>query len=102
MAAPAVVLTGSQLPLSMPRTDARQNLVDSITCATVGFMPSLPVGERVNLQEVAICFGGKLLRANRARKLHSSNCECPPLRRRARARRLTPGQTRSAATTSPR
>ena len=73
MAAPAVVLTGSQLPLSMPRTDARQNLVDSITCATVGFMPSLPLGERVNLQEVAICFGGKLLRANRARKLHSSN-----------------------------
>ena len=31
-----------------------------------------------------------------------ADCECPPLRRRARAWRLTPGQTRSATTTSPR
>ena len=29
-----IVLTGSQLPLAMPRSDARQNLIDSITCAT--------------------------------------------------------------------
>lgn len=27
---------GSQLPLSMPRSDARQNLIDSISCATSG------------------------------------------------------------------
>lgn len=54
---------GSQLPLDMPRSDARQNLIDSITCATAGFSPP-----HVQLEEVAVCFGGVLLRANRTRK----------------------------------
>lgn len=30
---------GSQLPLSQPRSDARQNLIDSLTCATASFSP---------------------------------------------------------------
>lgn len=58
-----IILTGSQLPLAMPRSDARQNLLDAITCATAGFSPP-----HVQLEEVAVCFGGKLLRANRTRK----------------------------------
>ncbi len=59
---------GSQLPLSMPRSDARQDLIDSLTCATSFFAPP-----HVQLQEVAICFGGRLMRGNRAQKacLHS-------------------------------
>lgn len=61
-----IVLTGSQLPLLLPRSDARQNLVDSLTVAV-----DTPAHNR--LSEVAICFGGKLLRGNRAQKVHSSS-----------------------------
>ena len=49
-----------QLPLLLPRSDARQNLIDSITCATA--YSSAPY---VQLHELALCFGGKLLRGNR-------------------------------------
>eukprot|EP00898_Chlorokybus_atmophyticus_P007346 jgi/Chlat1/7612/Chrsp64S00558 len=59
-----VVLTGSQLPLAEPRSDARQNLIDSITCATA---------QNVPFQEVAVCFGGLLMRGNRAQKTHASH-----------------------------
>lgn len=62
-----VVLTGSQLPLALPRSDARQNLIDAMTCATAWASPP-----HVLLQEVAICFGGRLLRGNRSRKVNSS------------------------------
>ena len=55
-----VVLTGSQLPLAMPRSDARQNLIDSVTCLTAFFTPP-----HVRLEEVAVCFGGRLMRGNR-------------------------------------
>ena len=58
-----IVITGSQLPLCMPRSDARQNLIDAVTCATAGFSPP-----HIQLEEVALCFGGVLLRGNRARK----------------------------------
>ncbi|DBA87625.1 TPA: hypothetical protein ACH3X1_004640 [Trebouxia sp. C0004] len=34
-----IVMTGSQLPLAKPRSDARQNLIDAITCATSYFNP---------------------------------------------------------------
>eukprot|EP00803_Ostreobium_quekettii_P004904 evm.model.scf_108.12 EVM.evm.TU.scf_108.12 scf_108:83271-88125(-) len=62
-----VILTGSQLPLLMPRSDARQNLLDSMTCATAPYTPPY-----VNLQEVAVCFGGRLMRGNRTQKVNSS------------------------------
>lgn len=52
-----IVMTGSQLPLAMPRSDARQNLIDSMTCATSAFSPP-----HTQLSEVAVCFGGRLLR----------------------------------------
>src|SRR5262245_1020717 len=51
-----VILTGAQRPLLEIRTDARANLVDAVEVATQG------------LPEVAICFGGLVLRGNRARK----------------------------------
>ena len=48
----------------MPRSDARQNLIDSLTCATAFF-----TSPHVLLQEVAICFGGRLMRGNRTQKV---------------------------------
>lgn len=41
---------------------------DAITCATAPHYPPY-----VNLQEVAVCFGGYLLRGNRAQKINSSS-----------------------------
>jgi L-asparaginase/Glu-tRNA(Gln) amidotransferase subunit D len=61
-----VWVAGSQLPLSMPRSDARQNLIDSLTCATSFFTPP-----HTQLQEVAVCFGGRLMRGNRTQKVRS-------------------------------
>lgn len=58
----AIVLTGAQIPLVQPRSDARQNLLDAVTVATSG-----------KLFEVGICFGGALFRANRAIKMASSS-----------------------------
>jgi len=51
-----VILTGAQRPLVEIRTDARANLIDAVEVATQA------------LPEVAICFGGLVLRGNRARK----------------------------------
>jgi len=59
-----IVLTGSQLPLSFARSDARQNLIDALTCCCA----SRSCGGTVDFAEVAICFGGKLIRGNRASK----------------------------------
>ena len=73
-----IVLTGSQLPLQLPRSDARQNLVDALTCATAttsssSSPSSSPSSQRRSprLREVAVCFGGLLLRGNRAQKVNS-------------------------------
>lgn len=51
-----VILTGAQRPFVEIRTDARSNIVDSVEVATDG------------PPEVAIVFGGIVLRGNRARK----------------------------------
>jgi L-asparaginase len=59
-----VVLTGSQLPLAMARSDARQNVIDALTCCVA----SVTCGGAIDFREVAVCFGGKLLRGNRVRK----------------------------------
>lgn len=75
-----IVLTGSQIPLALPRSDARQNLIDAATCAVASHYPP-----HVQLQEVAICFGGKLLRGNRSQKINSTTYQAfdspshPPL-----------------------
>lgn len=62
-----VVLTGSQVPLVIPRSDALQNLITSIHIA----------GNRIygvrNIPEVTICFRDELLRGNRARKIDATN-----------------------------
>jgi L-asparaginase len=65
-----VVFTGAQLPLESVRTDARENLVTAITIA--GDKQHNGKGDAC-APEVSIFFDGRLYRANRARKTHSSN-----------------------------
>jgi len=62
-----VVLTGSQVPLENPRSDALQNLVTAIQIAGHDLydIPLVP--------EVCIFFRDNLLRGNRARKSDASN-----------------------------
>ncbi len=51
-----VILTGSQVPLSNIRSDARRNLINAVEIATS------------ELQEVAICFNDHVYRGNRSTK----------------------------------
>jgi L-asparaginase len=61
-----VIITGSQLPIFQPRTDAVLNFINSLYIA--GYratnLPRVP--------EVAICFGDALLRGNRTTKISTS------------------------------
>ncbi len=52
-----VIVTGSQRPISQPRTDGRSNLVHSAICATL------------DIPEVGLYFGSHLFRGNRATKV---------------------------------
>ncbi len=52
-----VILTGSQRPLSLSRSDARLNLIDAIELATL------------DLREVLIVFNQKIFRGNRTKKI---------------------------------
>jgi L-asparaginase len=56
-----VVLTGSQRPLTHIRSDARENLINSVEVACHG------------PREVSICFGNELLRANRTTKFSATD-----------------------------
>ncbi|MDZ4676185.1 MAG: asparaginase [Oligoflexia bacterium] len=56
-----IVLTGSQRPLSVIRTDARDNLINSVEMACRG------------PKEVTLCFGNQLLRANRSTKFSATD-----------------------------
>jgi len=60
-----VILTGSQLPMNILRTDARENFIIAVELACA-YKKGLP-----NLSEVCIYFGNTLLRGNRSRKLHT-------------------------------
>ncbi|MBE0639837.1 MAG: asparaginase [Bacteroidales bacterium] len=74
-----VILTGSQLPLGMVRTDGRENFVTAleIAAATIDDTPIVP--------EVAIYFENQLMRGNRTIKFNAENFEAfrspnyPPL-----------------------
>ncbi len=57
-----VIRTGSQIPLCELRNDARDNLITSLLVAS---------DDRVH--EVCLCFGGKLLRGNRAVKVSADD-----------------------------
>ncbi|MBQ2686308.1 MAG: asparaginase [Clostridia bacterium] len=53
-----VILTGSQIPLCEVRSDGRDNLITSLLMASDGIV-----------NEVALYFGGRLLRGNRSTKM---------------------------------
>jgi L-asparaginase len=58
-----IIITGAQLPIGIPRTDARENLITAIEIA----------GDAAHIvPEVCIYFNGRLLRGNRAKKRESS------------------------------
>ncbi|MCW9706644.1 asparaginase [Fodinibius salsisoli] len=52
-----IILTGSQVPMSSIRSDARRNLVNAIEIATM------------DLPEIAICFNDHVFRGNRSSKI---------------------------------
>ena len=62
-----VIFTGSQLPIGLPRTDARENLITALIIAAMNDsgVPSVP--------EVCIYFEDKLYRGNRTHKFNSQN-----------------------------
>ncbi|MCP4553605.1 MAG: type I asparaginase [Bacteroidetes bacterium] len=62
-----VILTGSQLPLGIIRTDGRDNLINSIEIAM-----ALKDGNPI-VPEVAIYFENRLLRGNRTTKTNAEN-----------------------------
>jgi len=69
-----VILTGAQLPIAEPRSDARENLITS-----------LEIASKHNVPEVCIYFDYQLLRGNRSRKVESEHFDAfesgnyPPL-----------------------
>lgn len=65
-----VILTGSQLPLGMLRSDARENFMSSLELAAASGEDGLPL-----INEVALYFEYKLFRGNRTNKTSSLNFE---------------------------
>lgn len=64
-----VIFTGSQTPLFHERTDGRLNLIHALRIA--GYKATgLPL-----LPEVAICFGKRVVRGNRARKMSTTDSD---------------------------
>lgn len=97
-----VIFTGAQVPWSMPGSDAAGNVAGALDCALDG-----------RLREIAVFFGGRLLRANRCRKVDSEHRRAfdspawPPLARHdgrlrmAPAHLLSPGPARPLRAVSP-
>lgn len=65
-----VIFTGSQLPIGATRTDGKENLVSAVEIASAKREDGSAV-----VNEVAIYFGSKLLRATRSTKVNSENFE---------------------------
>lgn len=61
-----VIFTGAQLPVSAPRTDARENLLAAIEIAADKDQHGAP-----RVTEVCILFNNQLIRGNRAKKVES-------------------------------
>lgn len=75
-----VILTGSQLPIGVLRTDGKENLMTSIEIAAAQNENGDPL-----VPEVCIFFENHLMRGNRTTKLNAENfnafrsCNCPAL-----------------------
>lgn len=62
-----IILTGSQMPLGLSRSDARNNLITSLEIA------GLQRSSRPLISEVCVFFNNLLLRGNRAKKIESDH-----------------------------
>lgn len=75
-----VIITGAQLPISVPRTDARENLITSLEIASSKNKEGKPI-----VPEVCVFFNHHLMRGNRTQKVQSSKFDAfrsenyPPL-----------------------
>lgn len=63
-----VIFTGSQLPIGVPRTDGKENLISSVEIAAA----KDNYGHAL-VPEVCICFDNMLMRGNRTTKVNSDN-----------------------------
>ena len=63
-----VIFTGSQLPIGVPRTDGRENLISSVEIAA-----ARDAEGHAMVPEVCICFGSKLMRGNRTKKINAES-----------------------------
>lgn len=61
-----VIFTGSQLPIGVPRTDGRENLISSVEMAS-----ATDTAGHAEVPEVCVCFASTLMRGNRSRKVNS-------------------------------
>ncbi len=75
-----VIFTGSQLPIGIPRTDGKENLISAVEIAA-----AKDADGHALVPEVCICFDNILMRGNRATKVNSDHFRafqspnCPPL-----------------------
>lgn len=63
-----VIFTGSQLPIGLPRTDARENLITALEIAAMRNVLNEP-----RIPEVCIYFEDNLYRGNRTHKFNAEN-----------------------------
>ena len=63
-----VIFTGSQLPIGMPRTDGKENLIPAVEIAAAKDEEGHAL-----VPEVCICFDNILMRGNRTCKMNSDN-----------------------------
>ncbi|MCM1178319.1 MAG: type I asparaginase [Bacteroidales bacterium] len=63
-----VIFTGSQLPIGVPRTDGKENLISSVEIAAAKDADGHAI-----VPEVCICFDNMLMRGNRTSKVNSDN-----------------------------
>lgn len=61
-----VIFTGSQLPIGVPRTDGKENLISSVEIAS-----AKDADGHALVPEVCVCFGSKLMRGNRTVKINA-------------------------------
>ncbi len=75
-----VIFTGSQLPIGVPRTDGKENLISAVEIAAASDAEGHPM-----VPEVSIYFDSVLIRGNRSTKLSAeafdafASPDCPPL-----------------------
>ena len=63
-----VIFTGSQLPIGVPRTDGKENLISAVEIAAAKDREG-----HARVPEVCICFDNVLMRGNRTTKINSDN-----------------------------